>query len=153
MIATVHDTVRLINLSLHVGAALNEKDVTTILATIDTMAAAMKAAGRDARVTTLVVVDTDNGPNAAQRKRIGEAMKGIDRGYQVLVTRSAAIRAIMTAIRWLSPANEHYQHATCATYEDARAWLVPRSGHPAHVFDAMYAELRAQVGPSARAPA
>lgn len=153
MIVTVVDTKRLINISLHVGGALREADVSTIMTTIDTMATALKAAGPSGRVTTLIIVETENGPNAAQRQRIGEAMKRLDRGYQVLVTRSMAIRAVMTAIRWFSPANEYHQQTTCATYEEARAWLVQRSSHPAEVFDAMYAELRAKVGSSAEASA
>jgi hypothetical protein len=145
MFLVAFDSKRLISVSLHVGEALSEVEFQMVLDTIDKSAAALDAAGKDAFFTTLILVDTDKAPNAAQRKRIGEATKRLTRGYQVLVTRSAVVRAFQTAIRWFSPANDQLQHQTFATYEEARSWLVPRTGHTASVFDEMRADLLAQA--------
>jgi hypothetical protein len=93
----------------------------------------------------VILVETEHGPNASQRKRIGEASSKIARNYQALVTRSAVVRAIMTAIRWFSSAEDRRRQETFATYEEARAWLVKRTGYPGEVFDTMQGEVRGKV--------
>src|SRR5579884_3912357 len=115
------DTKKLISFTLHTGAPLTDGEVETILTNIDAMANAL-ADDPKAHATTVVIVDAESGPSAKQRQRIGEASRKIKRGYQVLVTRSTLVRAIMTAIRWFSPANEKNQHASFATWPEARAW-------------------------------
>jgi len=138
MFLIAHDDERLISFSMHVGDGLTEAEVQAIVDSIERSTALLARAGNDVVFTTVVVVDTDHGPTAGQRKRIGQASKLLARSNQVLVTRSAVVRAMMTAMRWFAPADAHNHQETFA---EARAWIVQRSGHPAHVFDAMRAEL------------
>jgi hypothetical protein len=141
MYLVTQDAKRLITFALHVGEALTDAEVDNVVATIDGTAKAL-AASPSAFATTVVVVETDHGPNAKQRKRIGEALKKLDRHVQVLITSSVVVRAIMTAIRWFTPATPHNHSATFATYPEACVWLVQRTGYKAEVFDTMLAELR-----------
>jgi hypothetical protein len=141
----VNDVKRLINFSLHVGGPLTDAELAVILANIDATAEALAHAPEAAFSTTVVLVESENGLNAAQRKRLGEASRKITRSHQVLITRSAVARAVMTAIRWFSPPGERERQATFATYEEARTWLVERTSHPADVFDRMLRELRAEA--------
>ena len=145
MLATAYDSTRLINVSLHVGEPLTDADVDGIIATIGSMAEAV-AAGKEAFATTVVIAEANNGPNAKQRRRIGEAARKITRHCQVLVTTSTVVRAITTAIRWFTPSNERNEQATFATYAEARPWLIAHTGHSGEVFDAMLAEVRSRVG-------
>jgi hypothetical protein len=144
MIALATDSSRLISLMVHTGAGLSEPEVLRVLANIDAFANAVAKRPNDF-ATTIIIVETDNGPNAAQRKRIGEAAKRIPRSYQALVTRSAVVRAIMTAIRWFSPADANNHQQSFSTFAEARDWLVARTGHAATVLDALHAEARAEL--------
>jgi hypothetical protein len=144
MLATAYDAERLITFSLHVEDPLSEADMLQILGLIDQLATAVNTR-KGAFATTIVIVESEHPPNAAQRRRIGEAAKMVQRGHQALVTRSLLARGVMTAIRWLSPANDEYQQTTFGTYDEARDWLVARTGYPAELFDSLHAEVRGQV--------
>jgi hypothetical protein len=152
MIALGFDAARLITVMIHTGAAPTEAEMTRVVAHIDAVAASV-GKSQGASSTTIVIVETDHGPNAAQRKRIGAAAKRISRSYQVLVTRSSVVRAIMTAIRWLSPSDENNHQASYATYEEARAWLVARAGLAGDMIDAVHADAREQLRAGAGAAA
>lgn len=144
MLATSYDSKRLINVSLHVGEPLTDADIDGIIGTIDTMVQAV-AASSEAFATTVVIAEADNGPNAKQRRRIGEAARKITRHYEVLITTSTVVRAITTAIRWFTPSSERNKQATFATYAEARPWLIAHTGHSGEVFDAMLAEVRSRA--------
>ena len=153
MVVLSQDLKRFITVTLHVGAALTEAELREVLGAIDHAAEALARAGPDAFWTTVVLAETEHGPNATQRKRIGEASRKLARNYQALVTPSAVVRAIMTAIRWFHAPEERKRHETFATYEEARAWLVKRTGHPGEVFDRMLADVRAKVSGTGASPA
>jgi hypothetical protein len=136
---------RLITFALAVGAPLTERELEGRVANFDELARAVDAAGPDATSTSVLIAETENGPNASQRKRIAEAQRQLDRGVQVLVTRSPAIRAIATAIRWFAPANPKLKQQSFATWEEARTWLVANTKHPAAVLDEMHEKVRAKA--------
>src|SRR6476660_8664644 len=102
MFVFAYDPERVINVSLHVGGALSEPDMEALLGVIDRGRADV-VAGKAKFFTTLVVVETDSPPNAAQRKRIAEAAGRVPPAVTATVTQSGIGRAVMTAIRWLSP--------------------------------------------------
>jgi hypothetical protein len=136
---------RLITFALAVGAPLTERELEGRIANFNELARAVDAAGPDATSTCVMLAETENGPNASQRKRIGEAQRQLDRGVQVLVTRSPAIRAIATAIRWFAPANPKLKQQSFATWEEARTWLVANTKHPGAVLDEMHEKVRAKA--------
>jgi hypothetical protein len=146
MLARAWDEKNLVTFALRAGTPLTEAELDEVVASIEVLGRAVVVRGPAAFATAVVLVETDNGPNAVQRKKIAEAFKQVPRLYHVMVTRSMVARAITTAVHWLYPANEHHTHASFATYEEARGWLVPRTGHSAAVFDRLYAEVRAKVG-------
>jgi hypothetical protein len=134
-----------INVSLHVGEPMTDADVDKIVAAIDAMADAI-ASKKAEFATNVVLVEADNGPTAKQRKRIGEATSKLPRSYQVLVTKSAVVRAVVTAIRWFSSDKLGNHHETFATWSEARDWIVERTGHNPDVLDTMVAEVRSRAG-------
>ena len=150
MLVVVFDSKRLINFSLHTGDPLTDDETDQIVSYIEKMADGL-AANPSVTATTVVLVEADTGPNAKQRKRIGEATKRLVRHNEVLVTSSAVVRAVMTAIRWFAADRTQRRNATFATYAEARAWLVQNSAHGAEVYDAMLAEVRSRAGSPARA--
>jgi hypothetical protein len=145
VIAIESDADRLIDVMLHVGAAPTDADIDAIVASIRKTADAVSRSPTKFG-TVLILVDTDHGPDAKQRKRIAEASRAVPRSHEALVTRSTAIRAIMTAIRWLAPGDKKRVQTSHATYEDARAHLVKTTGHPASAFDALHARALGRVG-------
>lgn len=147
MYASEYDAERLILFSLHLGDPLSDADVKGIEASIGRLVADASARG-DAPATSVVIVETQHLPNAAQRKRIGEAVNRLGRGWQTMVPSSLAARAVMTAIRWFAPPGPGKEDTTYASYDDARAWLVARTGHDGAVFDAMLSRLRARCSKS-----
>src|SRR5512135_2346082 len=144
MYVIAYDSNRVINVSLHVGEPMTDADVDKIVSTIDTMADAI-ASKKAEFATSIVIIETDTGPSAKQRKRIGEATAKLSRSYQALVTKSAVVRAIVTAIRWFSSGKVGNHHENFATWPEARTWIVQRTGHNADVLDAMVADVRARA--------
>jgi hypothetical protein len=47
-----------------------------------------------------VVVETDSGPNAAQRRALAETLHGVDVSFAIM-TDSIVVRGIVTALAWL----------------------------------------------------
>ena len=150
MLVVAFDSNRLINFSLHTGDPLTDAETDQIVSYIEKMANALKA-NPSATATTVVLAETDTGPNAKQRKRIGEATKRLARHNEVLITSSAVVRAIMTAIRWFAAERADRKNATFSTYAEARAWLVRNGVHGTEIYDAMLAEVRARASSQARA--
>jgi len=145
MLAIKFDSQRLISFSLHVGGALSEADMQEMVACIGGLSEGLKAR-KEAFATVVVVVETAHPPNATQRRRIAEASRKVERGYEAVVTPSVLARGVMTAIRWLIPRGKDYRQETFATFEEARAWLVARTGYPAALLDTMHEEARSEVG-------
>ena len=141
MLGTAFDAERLISVAVHTGDSLTEADVLAILALVGRQGAAL-AANPAALPVSLIIAETDNAPDARQRRRIGEANKAIKRGAQVLVTSSAFVRMAMTAIRWFAPANPDYSQTTCATYDQARGWLVQKTPHAGEIYDWLLLQAR-----------
>lgn len=135
------DPDRLIDLMIHEGPPLTEAD----LSAIEAACKKTGSAGASRFAVSLVLVESDHSPDARQRKRIAEAMKGIPRCYEVLVTKSAAVRAVTTAIRWLVPGDPNRVQSTHASYREALAYLVEKTGQPAVVFDTLHTRLRARM--------
>jgi hypothetical protein len=150
MLAMAHDTRRVILVALHVGDALTDGELEAMLAAIARMAAAVEERA-DAIATSVVIVETDHAPTATQRRRIAEAAQKVKRSREAMITKSAIVRGVMTAIRWIARADENRLQGTFPTYADARAWLQANTSHPLEVFDALHRDVRAQVSATAKA--
>jgi hypothetical protein len=92
------------------------------------------AAARKYRRPVVLFIDLDDGypqPNAVQRKNIGEAWAKVPDvgGVIAIVTTSALIRGIITAIEWfMTNAPNRRDTKAYARASDAVPWLVERSG-------------------------
>jgi hypothetical protein len=148
MYVTAYDAQRSIIVSLHVGGPLTEEEMVGIESTV--LRACGDALSRTRFVTGLILIETDCGPTPVQRKRIGEATRGIQRGHTAFVTRSTFQRGIITVLGWLGPGSPDSTQSTHATYEDARALLAARTGHSTDIFDVLHQEVRARASPPGR---
>ncbi len=141
MFVTAYDANRVILVSIHLSGAMTDSDVDKVCSGIDAMAKAV-ADKKAAFATNIVLAEADSGPSAKQRRRIGEASKKLTHSFQVVVTQSAVIRAVATAIRWFSQGDKGNVQSVLATWPEARLWLVQQTRHPADVLDALVAEAR-----------
>jgi hypothetical protein len=146
MQVAAYDPARVILLSLHVGEPPTDAEVDGVVerlrrATVD---AALQGG---VVVTNLVLIESQHGVTAIQRRRMGEAMALVPRARTAFVVRSALVRGMITAVGWLHMSNARGDRiqSTHATYEGARQWLVEKSGHPAAIFDAMERKTRLTV--------
>jgi hypothetical protein len=74
--------------------------------------------GGRAKGVARVIVETQNGPNAAQRKALAEATRHKDVRFAVL-TDSIMVRGIITALAWLGVPHRAFavgQHRQAAAY-------------------------------------
>ena len=141
MFVTAYDASRVILVSIHLSGQMTDSDVDKVCSGIDVMAKAV-ADEKAEFATNIVLAEADSGPSAKQRKRIGEASKKLTHSFQAVVTDSAVIRAVATAIRWFSQGDKHNVQKVLATWPEARSWLVQQTRHPADVLDALVAEAR-----------
>lgn len=76
-----------------------------------------RAAGLE--VIAIQVIDPGNAvPSAAWRKRIADSTAHMkSRPYYIMVTTSAIVRGVMTAINWLRP--PPYEFAVASTFDEA----------------------------------
>jgi hypothetical protein len=144
VIATAYDAARLVYMMLHVGDALTDADLGTMIRGIERCAADVHARP-GSTATNIVIVETDNAPNAAQRRRIADAAARIVRTREAFITSSAVVRGVLTAIHWLSPSDDRRVRRNFATYHEARTWLVAESRLPVEIFDALHRDVRAQA--------
>ena len=141
MFVTAYDANRVILVSIHLSGEMTDADVDKVCGGIDTMAKAIDQ-GKAEFATNIVLAEADSGPSAKQRKRIGEATKKLTHSFQVVVTQSAVIRAVATAIRWFSQDDKQNVQKVLATWPEARLWLVQQTQHPPDVLDALVAQAR-----------
>ena len=141
MFVTAYDPNRVIHVSIHLNGEMTDADVDKVCGGIDAMASAV-AAKKALFATNIVLAEADSGPTAKQRKRIGEASKKLTHSFQVIVTQSAIVRAVATAIRWFSQNDKDNVQKVVATWPEARLWLVQQTHYSAEVLDALVAEAR-----------
>jgi hypothetical protein len=139
MYVTAYDARRVIIVSLHTGGPLTATDIETIVTTVRR---AIRDSTRECcALCSLVIVESIHGPDATQRKRIGEAASLVTRGHTAFVMPSPVLRAIATGIGWFRTETGNVQ-STHGTYEAARSRLVKCSGHPPGAFDALARKVR-----------
>lgn len=91
-----YDRYRLIVFAIHVGGPLTTTDVERLETSVER--AVKDAAQRsDASITSMVVIESLQGPSATQRRRIGEAVSRVRKGHVAFVTQSLIHRAMLTA--------------------------------------------------------
>ncbi|MBN8611717.1 MAG: hypothetical protein J0L92_14075 [Deltaproteobacteria bacterium] len=144
MLAIAHDSARLIDVVVHGAEPVSAADV---LVVETACRRAAKAIAQDPRRTSvvLVLVETDQGPDAAQRQRLARAMRSVPRCLEVLVTESWVARANMEAMRVMAPSVGERRLAAFRRYEEARDFLVRETGFEPTVFDALVTEARGRV--------
>lgn len=149
MLVISHDAERVIDVLVHTGDALSVRDVDAIVASVER---AERLVREDPSKTSVVLllIETDHGPDAAQRRRIAQAAAKLPRSVEVLVTTSAITRAIMTAIRWLVPTDRDHVRRTFATCDEAVAFLAEETGHPRAAFDQLVARARGELAVETR---
>jgi hypothetical protein len=139
MFSAVYDDTQLVMLLLHSGSCSTQQD-------FDANVSALKQLARDAarrpstRATLIVIVETNNPPDATTRKRLMDPIKSVQSIDGAFVVQSKIIRMVVTAILWFAPKN--HGHSIHGTYEEARDWLLKRTNHRRSVFDDLYATLR-----------
>ncbi len=71
--------------------------------------------------------DPDNPvPSSSQRKRLADAAEGVTHSkvyYFCMVTRSAAVRGVITLLGWFAPRRGPQLNGCRATFEEALAWV------------------------------
>lgn len=141
MLVVTQDLERLITVVLHTDGALSVADVDELVAA-NRRSAALLETRADRSATVLVIVESEHGPDAAQRKRIAEAAAQVSRCVEAHVTTSSVNRAMMTAIRWMLPRDPARRRETFDTYDEAVTYLVAHTGHPPEAFAALVARAR-----------
>lgn len=133
-----YDRGSLFSLQIHVSGPLSEEDMVAMLAQI-------REQFRDSRRTAkpwtaLIVLESDQGADALQRKRLMELLSEAPTGFMAVVTQSALLRALMTALRWMrtSPITEQ----TFADCQAARDWLNTSAGVPPSLIDRLIQSAR-----------
>ncbi len=83
--------------------------------------------GRPDGVVHIAEADPENPvPTPAQRKRLTSAAEAANRAkvyYFCMVTRSALVRGVITAIGWFAPPRGTHRNGCRATFDEAVAWV------------------------------
>ncbi len=92
--------------------------------------------GREHRrpIAMVFVVARDNpAPDADWRRRFAEQRKtfGSPRIYLSIVTQSAIMRGVLTAMNWIAPQPANMTCVTHGTFEECAAWIERVQGTPA----------------------
>jgi hypothetical protein len=71
-------------------------------------------------------------PNAYWRRRYAEQRKALvaPRVFISVITESAILRGVMTAMNWISPDPPHVKSVNHATFLDSAAWVEQSQGTP-----------------------
>jgi hypothetical protein len=91
-------------------------------------------------------------PDAHWRRRFAEQRKALaaPAAYLSVVTTSALLRGVMTAMNWISPPPPHIKSQHHATFTEAAAWVELTQGAKGSALRALYAEAttipRAKTG-------
>ena len=82
--------------------------------------------GRNAPIGFVYLVARDNpAPDAYWRRRFAEQRKtfGSPRVYLSIVSQSALIRGVLTAMNWIAPQPANMTSVTHATFEECATWM------------------------------
>jgi hypothetical protein len=97
-------------------------------------------------IAMIFVVGPDNpAPDAYWRRRFAEQRKtfGSPHVYLSMVTQSAIMRGVLTAMNWIAPEPPNMTSATHATFEESAAWVEVQQGTPRTVLRALLADAQA----------
>ena len=144
MLIVVRDVPRLITVTLHSGVALSDGEILEFIESLNRGERDSRA--RAAPSTRLELYESEQAPNPVQRKRIADALNRLThKRVTAMVTRSVAMRPVITGLQWLRRADPNVEESTHESYEGARAWLVSKTPHPASAFDALIREAREEA--------
>ncbi len=105
------------------------------------------------RAVILVLDSRCPPPSAKWRKKIADLRN--DQPYAhygfALITKSAVLRGVLTAINWISRASPRFDTAPFATFDEGAMWLERHWKHSAPVLNKLYQKARSQLSPSALA--
>jgi hypothetical protein len=133
------------------GSANTTEDYDHLVA--DMLAIDRAGAAASATVICVVEIDAENPrPTAVERRRISDTSRQAchaPRHYFALVTRSALVRGVMTAIGWLTqpPGRTNVSHANL---DQALAWAESKRPGAASRLTELYQEARRQARDGAR---
>lgn len=135
-----YDAGELALVGLHAGAAETAEDYGAAVASIERLAHDTNR--RDGIAAMVVVVESDDAPDATWRKRIAAAESKAKRMCRALVTSNAVMLGVGAAIGWMEP-QSGIERASYASFEEAVAWIEARLERPMPVLPRLLAELRA----------
>jgi hypothetical protein len=148
--SVAYDEERLLMMLLHSGPRSTQEDFDANIAALEQLA--RDAARRPStRAALVVIVETNNPPDAVTRKRLTEPIRSVRNIDGAFVVQSKAIHMVATAILWFAPKN--HGHSVHGNYEDARDWLVARTMHPRSVLDGLHSKLRKPTSRTTDKPA
>jgi hypothetical protein len=103
-------------------------------------------------VQIVLVADGFKPPPAVWRKRISEVNRGFvcSSYYFGFVTRSAVIRGVFTAIRWLIGARHGHYSAAFGTFAEAASWARKNTGNTYPQLESHYAKALEAAGLTSR---
>jgi hypothetical protein len=105
-------------------------------------------------IATVFLVSSDNpAPDADWRRRFAEQRKTLSspRVFMSIVTRSAVMRGVLTAMNWMVPQPRQMTSVTHATFEECAEWVERVQGTPRITLQRLRDDV--QPGPQGRARA
>jgi hypothetical protein len=86
-------------------------------------------------------------PDAYWRRRFAEQRKslGSPHVFVSMVTQSAIMRGVLTAMNWIVPEPPHVTSATHATFEESAVWVERQQGTPRSVLRGLLARAESTV--------
>jgi hypothetical protein len=102
--------------------------------------------GRTDKHAVAFILDLSPGvepPDAHWRRRFAEQRKnmGAPRVFIAIITTSAVLRGVLTAMNWVSPEGPHVKTVHHATFEEAAAWVELVQGTRIASLRALFAKL------------
>jgi hypothetical protein len=110
--------------------------------------------GRNAPIGFVYLVARDNpAPDAYWRRRFAEQRKtfGSPRVYLSIVSQSALIRGVLTAMNWIAPQPANMTSVTHATFEECATWIEREQGTSPAVLRRLRDEALPPAGDAERA--
>jgi hypothetical protein len=100
-----------------------------VLGAVDTLDRNGRDKARKVGLILLLGADTQP-PNAHWRRRYAEQRKAFKASavYTSVVTQSAILRGVMTAMNWISPDPPHVKSVHHATFREAATWVEQMQG-------------------------
>jgi hypothetical protein len=93
-------------------------------------------------------------PDAYWRRRFAEQRRACisPHVFMSLVTESAVIRGVVTAMNWVVPEPPHWTTATHATFDESAGWIERKHGAPKAVLRRLYEDARSPSMSSLKDP-